>query len=141
MEWKSKLSSLHLQTKQDGEGWCQSGCKVTGWVMSWHGVQVAEKAMQWSPYTYSPEEVKRNDPNKKRRWLIPLVLAAQIAFKVGQCLQILASCIMPVDHVSWPTKHAGWLIALTCCRQLLQFIVSRHASLCCNGCRESLQKS
>ena len=51
--------------------------------MSGHGVQVADKAMQWPPYTYSPEEVKRSDPNKKRRWLIPLVLAAQIAFKVG----------------------------------------------------------
>ena len=60
--------------------------------MSLHGVQVADKAMQWSPYTYSPAEVKRNDPNKKRRWLIPLVLAAQIAFKVGQCPEHSGSC-------------------------------------------------
>lgn len=45
-------------------------------------VQVADKAMQWSPYTYDAKLVKRSDPNKKRRWLIPLVLVAQIAFKV-----------------------------------------------------------
>ena len=45
-------------------------------------VQVAEKAMQWAPYSYSDKVVKRNDPNKKRRWLIPLILAAQVAFKV-----------------------------------------------------------
>lgn len=76
--------------------------------MSWRGVQVADKAMQWSPYTYSPEEVKRNDPNKKRRWLIPLVLAAQIAFKVGQCPQSLAAahCILSVDQVSCPAQRA-----------------------------------
>lgn len=67
--------------------------------MSSLGVQVADKAMQWSPYIYSPEEVKRNDPNKKRRWLIPLVLAAQIAFKVGQFSSAAAGahCMMPVD--------------------------------------------
>ena len=45
-------------------------------------MQVADMAMQWSPYTFDAKVVKRNDPNKKRRWLIPLVLAAQIAFKV-----------------------------------------------------------
>lgn len=39
--------------------------------------------MQWSPYTHDANVVKRSDPNKKRRWLIPLVLAAQIAFKVA----------------------------------------------------------
>ena len=51
--------------------------------------------MQWSPYKYSSEEVKRNDPNKKRRWLIPLVLAAQIAFKVGHlssAVELLTAC-------------------------------------------------
>ncbi len=45
--------------------------------------QVVDRAMQWSPYAYDANVVKRSDPNKKRRWLIPLVLAAQIAFKVG----------------------------------------------------------
>ncbi|CAL5223679.1 g6230 [Coccomyxa viridis] len=62
-----------------------SGEKLLGNKRAWLPdlmTEVADKAMQWSPYTYSPEEVKRNDPNKKRRWLIPLVLAAQIAFKV-----------------------------------------------------------
>lgn len=38
--------------------------------------------MEWQPYRYSPGVVRRHDPNKKRRWLIPLVLLAQIAFKV-----------------------------------------------------------
>ena len=46
-------------------------------------VQVVDRAMQWSPYTYDAKVVQRSDPNKKRRWLIPLVLAAQIAFKVA----------------------------------------------------------
>ena len=41
--------------------------------------------MQWLPYTYDAKVVQRSDPNKKRRWLIPLVLAAQIAFKVPPC--------------------------------------------------------
>ena len=68
--------------------------------MSWHVVQVADKAMQWQPYTYSPNEVKRNDPNKKRRWLIPLVLAAQIAFKVGHQPKCCGSRSPPGCHWS-----------------------------------------
>ncbi|CAL8463424.1 g2958 [Coccomyxa elongata] len=44
--------------------------------------QVTQKSMEWTPYRYDPSVVRRNDPNKKRRWLIPLVLLAQIAFKV-----------------------------------------------------------
>jgi hypothetical protein len=43
---------------------------------------VTEKALQRQPYRYDPATIKRADPNKRRRWLIPLVLAAQIAFKV-----------------------------------------------------------
>ena len=46
-------------------------------------MQVVDRAMQWSPYTHDAKLVQRSDPNKKRRWLIPLVLAAQIAFKVA----------------------------------------------------------
>jgi hypothetical protein len=38
--------------------------------------------MQWKPYKYSAKVVRRHDPNKRRRWLIPLVLLAQIAFKI-----------------------------------------------------------
>ena len=43
---------------------------------------MTEKALQRQPYRYDPATIKRADPNKRRRWLIPLVLAAQIAFKV-----------------------------------------------------------
>ena len=53
---------------------------------------MADKALQWTPYSYSDKIVKRNDPNKKRRWLIPVVLAAQIAFKVR--------CSRCTNHVS-----------------------------------------
>ena len=56
------------------------------------GVQVADKAMQWTPYSYSDKVVKRNDPNKKRRWLIPVVLAAQIAFKVRSKAEATIRC-------------------------------------------------
>ncbi len=45
-------------------------------------MQVTQKSLEWAPYRYDPAVVRRNDPNKKRRWLIPLVLLAQIAFKV-----------------------------------------------------------
>ncbi len=43
---------------------------------------MTQKSVEWTPYRYDPTVVRRNDPNKKRRWLIPLVLLAQIAFKV-----------------------------------------------------------
>ena len=48
-------------------------------------VQVTEKASSWAPYRYDPDVIKRADPNKRRRWLIPLVLLAQIAFKARHC--------------------------------------------------------
>ncbi|KAK9917929.1 hypothetical protein WJX75_009711 [Coccomyxa subellipsoidea] len=44
--------------------------------------KVTQKSLEWAPYRYDAAVVRRNDPNKKRRWLIPLVLLAQIAFKV-----------------------------------------------------------
>ena len=46
-------------------------------------VQVTEKALQRQPFRYDAATIRRADPNKRRRWLIPLVLAAQIAFKVS----------------------------------------------------------
>ena len=48
----------------------------------WVAAQVTQKSLEWSPYRYDAAVVRRNDPNKKRRWLIPLVLLAQITFKV-----------------------------------------------------------
>ena len=81
-------------------------------------MQVADKAMQWQPYRYSPEEVKRNDPNKKRRWLIPLVLAAQIALKVslwqkccGKRLLPSAGCMLLSIAAGCPVVPASVLLS------------------------------
>ncbi len=49
-------------------------------------MQVTNKAASTSPYTFNPEEVARkSDPNKKLKWLVPVLFAAQIAFKVPAC--------------------------------------------------------
>ena len=43
-------------------------------------------ALSEEPYVYDEEVVaKKSNPNKKMRWLIPVVLAAQVAFKVRFC--------------------------------------------------------
>ena len=45
--------------------------------------QVTNVAMTEEPYTYEEAAVaKKYNPNKKLRWLIPVALAAQVAFKV-----------------------------------------------------------
>jgi hypothetical protein len=55
-------------------------------------MQVTERASAGAPYRYSADVIKRADPNKRRRWLIPLVLLAQIAFKVRPCLPCQPLC-------------------------------------------------
>ena len=47
-------------------------------------LQVTDMAASCSPYTFNQQEVARkNDPNKKLKWLVPILFAAQLAFKVG----------------------------------------------------------
>ena len=58
------------------------GSLCVGADVRWVAAQVTQKSLEWAPYRYDAAVVRRNDPNKKRRWLIPLVLLAQIAFKV-----------------------------------------------------------
>jgi hypothetical protein len=42
-------------------------------------LQVAEVALNVEPYSYNPEAAsKAANPNRRRKWLIPLVLAAQV---------------------------------------------------------------
>lgn len=36
-----------------------------------------------APFVVDPKAKAKADPNKRHRWFIPLLLAAQIAFKVG----------------------------------------------------------
>eukprot|EP00889_Picochlorum_renovo_P002157 jgi/Picre1/29187/NNA_004580.t1 len=44
--------------------------------------KVVEVALNNAPYEYSPEAAqKASNPNRRRKWLIPLVLAAQIGAK------------------------------------------------------------
>ena len=65
--------------------------------------------MQWTPYSYSDKVVKRSDPNKKRRWLIPLILAAQIAFKVrcSRCSHHIL-CLSPACSQAYRHLHLVW---------------------------------
>lgn len=45
--------------------------------------KVAEVALNVEPYSYNPEAAsKAANPNRRRKWLIPLVLAAQVALKL-----------------------------------------------------------
>ena len=42
-------------------------------------LQVAEVALNTEPYSYDPKAAERaSNPNRRRKWLIPLVLAAQV---------------------------------------------------------------
>jgi len=45
--------------------------------------KVVETALNIAPYEYSPEEAKKSsNPNRRRKWLIPLIIAAQIGAKL-----------------------------------------------------------
>lgn len=45
--------------------------------------QVTNVALTEEAYTYDEQRIfKKYNPNKKLRWLIPVVFAAQVAFKV-----------------------------------------------------------
>lgn len=49
--------------------------------------QVTNIALTEEPYTFDEQAISRKyNPNKKLRWLIPVVLAAQVAFKVSVLL-------------------------------------------------------
>lgn len=45
--------------------------------------KIVEIVLNNAPYEYSPEEAARaSNPNRRRKWLIPLILAAQIGIKL-----------------------------------------------------------
>ncbi|KAK9815698.1 hypothetical protein WJX72_008234 [[Myrmecia] bisecta] len=44
--------------------------------------EVVKVALETEPYRHDPSVQARSNPNRRRKWLIPFVLAAQIAFKV-----------------------------------------------------------
>ena len=45
-------------------------------------VQIADMAVSGAPYMYSKKQAARATPNKRKRWLIPVLLAGQILLKV-----------------------------------------------------------
>ena len=43
-------------------------------------MQLAEVALNLDPFSYDPKAAaKASNPNRRRKWLIPLVLAAQVS--------------------------------------------------------------
>ncbi len=66
-------------------------------------------AVSGTPYIYSKKQAARATPNKRKRWLIPVLLAGQILLKVrlhiSKCTahngaQLLYMPIMPNNGVS-----------------------------------------
>lgn len=48
--------------------------------------QCVEVALNVAPYQYDPKEAARaSNPDRRRKWLIPLVLAAQVGLRLGLC--------------------------------------------------------
>jgi hypothetical protein len=46
--------------------------------------QLAEVALNEEPFRYDPRAAARaSNPNRRRKWLIPLVLAAQVGLAAG----------------------------------------------------------
>ena len=45
-------------------------------------MQIADMAVSGNPYMYSKKQAARATPNKRKRWLIPVLLAGQILLKV-----------------------------------------------------------
>ena len=45
-------------------------------------VQIADMAVSGTPYLYSKKQAALATPNKRKRWLIPVLLAGQILLKV-----------------------------------------------------------
>ena len=46
-------------------------------------VQIVSVAQSAPAFQYDPSISKKRNPNKRRRWLIPLFIIAQVALKVG----------------------------------------------------------
>ena len=53
-------------------------CNVCGML-----VQIVSVAQSAPAFQYDPSISKKRNPNKRRRWLIPLFIIAQVALKVG----------------------------------------------------------
>ena len=45
-------------------------------------MQIVNVAQSVTSFKYDASTAKKQNPNRKRRWLIPLLILAQVAFKV-----------------------------------------------------------
>lgn len=70
-----------------------------------HCLQIVGVAQSASPFTYDPKIPKKRNPNKRRRWLIPFLIIAQVAFKVCYAAENFAKLFVACDMT----------FVLTCC--------------------------
>lgn len=93
------------QRQSGGIQQCASTCSV---IMSLV-LQIVSVAQAVPTFRYDPNTSKKRNPNRRRRWLIPLFIIAQVALKVS-VLHIVA-CILKADT---SILHKKCIVAQPC---------------------------
>ena len=89
-------------------------------------LQIVGVAQSATPFVYDPKTAKKRSPNRRRRWLIPLLIIAQVAFKVINVL--ISSCRgLQMYLLTHAMPSANMLLSIcTFCHELYCYV---HAVL------------
>lgn len=82
-------------------------------------LQIVSVAQSVPAFKYNPKDSKKRNPNKRRRWLIPLFIVAQIALKVStlaitQQLPLLLGIITQQMHAYICSSSCNMVICMPC---------------------------
>lgn len=84
-----------------------------------HNIQVAEVALNVAPFEYDPRAAaKASNPNRRRKWLIPVVLAAQVGGAAAAGGRA-GRCSAGVVHAAWGVRRHVFALNTTSNRHTL----------------------